>query len=553
MTANVTFTSWARLEPVTHDHTLAAGLHADIADPAWFLARQWQLGELQGDDAASPVTVTVKGAAGLTTRVQLGTATEEAYSTRTAPLDVLVKAEPAPDPARLSLTSAELSLMIIEELNDLTISGELSRRYKLPVFTAEQQAALDPATSAFFEAVSGIVFDGLAVVQAYIDKTFAALGATEDKKVSDAIETLRPHYDAVQSASSAWSSPTAGSSFSVGVASPGGGIELAVRHPIGAELGWWSFDRVGSSANAGQKFQNLGGEPLPATKIRIPGAPADRYWELEDGSIDLGAVAVAPSELAHLVVLEYLLVHGNDMIVVPLTIPYGSRAVISRVTVTDTFGDTVDVESAVTVSGGTFRMWEVSGDPGALYAPPVSMHTSLGPVLEEVVIARDEQANVGWMVEERGGDPAGTPTEFRRTVTTASTATGPAPVTPTTPREPLGSDSEVVWKWLLAPEVPETWHPLLPDGPAGGATRLVVGTTGTGRQIRMRTELGREVERTGLGLSAVPPEGIRLRRVAQVARWIDGSRHRWVARELLSGQGDLGSGMIFDAIEIQQR
>ena len=34
------------------------GLRARVADPVWFLTRQWQLGEHQGDDAASPVAVT---------------------------------------------------------------------------------------------------------------------------------------------------------------------------------------------------------------------------------------------------------------------------------------------------------------------------------------------------------------------------------------------------------------------------------------------------------------------------------------------------------------
>ena len=34
------------------------GLRARVADPVWFLTRQWQLGELQGEDASTPVVVT---------------------------------------------------------------------------------------------------------------------------------------------------------------------------------------------------------------------------------------------------------------------------------------------------------------------------------------------------------------------------------------------------------------------------------------------------------------------------------------------------------------
>ena len=46
-----------RLEPVHTYRDLSRGIAAEVADPAWFLGRQWQLGEHRGEDAASPVRV----------------------------------------------------------------------------------------------------------------------------------------------------------------------------------------------------------------------------------------------------------------------------------------------------------------------------------------------------------------------------------------------------------------------------------------------------------------------------------------------------------------
>src|SRR5262245_38128151 len=48
---------WNRLEgrPRTHDFDRA--LAAEVRDALWMLTRQWQVGELRGDDAGSPVTV----------------------------------------------------------------------------------------------------------------------------------------------------------------------------------------------------------------------------------------------------------------------------------------------------------------------------------------------------------------------------------------------------------------------------------------------------------------------------------------------------------------
>jgi len=46
-----------RLEADPNQTDLARGFRAETADPAWYLGRQWQLGEHQGEDASSPVSV----------------------------------------------------------------------------------------------------------------------------------------------------------------------------------------------------------------------------------------------------------------------------------------------------------------------------------------------------------------------------------------------------------------------------------------------------------------------------------------------------------------
>ena len=54
-------TSWLRLEPRTRKADMAAGLQARIYDPLWLLARQWQTGEFQGEDAGSPAAARWRG------------------------------------------------------------------------------------------------------------------------------------------------------------------------------------------------------------------------------------------------------------------------------------------------------------------------------------------------------------------------------------------------------------------------------------------------------------------------------------------------------------
>src|SRR5207253_9879904 len=46
---------WNRLEGRPRSADFARSLRAAVRDPIWFLTRQWQYGEFEGDDAGSPI------------------------------------------------------------------------------------------------------------------------------------------------------------------------------------------------------------------------------------------------------------------------------------------------------------------------------------------------------------------------------------------------------------------------------------------------------------------------------------------------------------------
>src|SRR4051794_4928706 len=51
--------TWTRLEPQSTTGDPQPGTEARVHDPLWLIGRQWQLGELEGEDAGTPVTVRV--------------------------------------------------------------------------------------------------------------------------------------------------------------------------------------------------------------------------------------------------------------------------------------------------------------------------------------------------------------------------------------------------------------------------------------------------------------------------------------------------------------
>src|SRR5215472_2528803 len=51
--------TWTRLEPQGILGDPRPGVEARVHDPLWFLGRQWQLGEVEGEDSGTPLTVRV--------------------------------------------------------------------------------------------------------------------------------------------------------------------------------------------------------------------------------------------------------------------------------------------------------------------------------------------------------------------------------------------------------------------------------------------------------------------------------------------------------------
>src|SRR5678816_3978001 len=54
-----TISAYNRLEVSPRTADFNRSLKAEIRDPLWMLTRQWQLGELKGEDAASAVTTEI--------------------------------------------------------------------------------------------------------------------------------------------------------------------------------------------------------------------------------------------------------------------------------------------------------------------------------------------------------------------------------------------------------------------------------------------------------------------------------------------------------------
>ena len=560
---------WTRLEPQSVSGDPAPGIEARVHDALWMLGRQWQLGEFQAEDAGTPVAVHV---AWETDRVDTWAPISEGAARPIAASDVLepiVEREPGQvgGPGRQARINA--GWQFLSMLSDAGV--EFDRAGLLTACGLEALAPGPFATPPLLdEAGPGIerVLVGRAVDS---DKLAAALAEAiaiepptapawltgDVERFADAARDWLAWYRGSvapdrTAADDTWIAERLEHRFRLRIAAGTDDAGLVAPAFGGGRVDWYTFDAIADAA----EVPAASSEPpaiesrkrsLQATPLRFSGMAADRYWEFEDGRTSLGDLEAERFHLARLTLIEFATVFGNDWLVVPLDVPFGTFTRIGSVSYTTTFGERIDVPQADDTSrSGRFRLFETSiagSDQtiDGLFVPPAAAGILEGPELEEVVFLRDEMANMAWAVERTVQAPSGRP---------RARALEPRPPTFEPGTDPAELD------YLLETTVPREWIPLLPvhPKPATGAPpseNAIVLRKGamvdlTGQPVGPLGELLRSIP-LDIQDEEVPREGVRVRRVPVISRRPDGTYARWIARRVSIGRGEGASGLAFDS------
>jgi hypothetical protein len=568
-------TTWQRLEPRSRTSTLSA-VRARVYDPAWLLARQRQLAEWRGEDAGSAVRAELAGRrAGLSRYRPGGPAAGAAVAPfpTGAPLEAIVEGETGTRPSTAGVMFAaragECFLRSLGPTLGQRYRADYVERYELGGPPAAIVEELDDASRRVLEVLVGRVPDGLALYAELatsvrppsgapalpqlpaIDTADAGAVLTAAKMWLNWVDTMRPAPRA-----EAWDPAHLEHVFSVAapMTAPDGHDAEVVLTAAGyadGHLDWHAFD-VDATATLGAAGPS---QPWTATAVptpvRFPGMPSPRWWELEDGATNFGAIDAAPDDLARLALLEFVLVYANDFLEVPMDLPVGSLCRIDRLTVTNTFGERLDIDPVEDADGGhgpwsMFRLSALGDARGdfLLLAPTVDASLHGGPI-EEVLLARDEMANVAWAIEQRVQTPVGT-TAVPRERADDVRARAPEPPAPPAPSQP-----RLVYR--LATEVPDHWHALVPVTVA----RTMAGVSWNNVALEVsglhpvQGDLLRPVGAAARRIAEeeVPRTGVVVTRGWQRARWVDGTVHTWVQRRKRSGRGEGSSGLRYDVVE----
>jgi len=511
---------------------LDEGLRARVADPVWFLTRQWQLGELQGEDASSPLVVSLQA--------------------RHVPVSY--------DPSRPDLdpTVVPAEALLEAEPGDWWTLG---RRVRLGRAAA---ALLDPAALAGPDGRPRFAFGTLPA-------PYEAL--------ADAVDGREVFLSGVLAGHAVWAEVPAplpdrwsASDLDYAAGFEAGGQVLAARGHKGGDVDWYTVDGDPAAPPPGPPTPAAVHRDMVPSRLDYPGAPKPRWWQIEDHVVDLGAFAPDRSHLATMLLLDVVLEHGDDWFVVPVPPPppppggavgdvpsSGVLVSLDHVVVRDSFDQEWALTPPPAQGAGAWSLFHTAGlDVSQLLVWPVAVAPQTGPLLDDVLIGVDEDANLAWAIELRA--------DGRELLPDASTADAVLETTRTGTRN---------FRYLPSTTLPQHWHPYqrvrrddpaadggVPDDSAGAGdgrsgswrqavladltapvpvprpgpvSRLIGGPSGSG--------IGRGHE---LAAGAIPSSGVRLQRRALLARDTAGRPVLWVERSARPLAGPPTSHLRFD-------
>jgi hypothetical protein len=570
-------TTWTRLEPQPRDASMERSLQAQVRDPLWMLARQWQVGEFLGSDAGSPVQATLGAETQTVTTYRPGTDDSATVALDpNLPVEVHVERE---TPVLKLRASVQLGMYFESLVRQAIAAPEAviaAFRQSFPISAIVPDPTYAPVSAVRFRSLmAGRANDGEAL---YISA--AAVQASEVPPIPLPPEAGNAGMPGVLAAfvayraslysdpqnDSAWIDNQLQYEFALGSPTPGQNLLLNAPDFPGGHLDWYSFSLQNDAANP--VFTANPAEVTPIdfnffpNHVTFRGVHDPRWWVFEDSVTDFGQLDAEHVDLAKLLVMEFALVYGGNWFSVPVPIPVSAPAGpptwnLSRVTtlvVTDTFGirTLIRPSEQTTVNAGetVWSMFKLSGD--GTRSDFILMAPTLGVVndadaLEEVLFLRDDMAAMAWAVEHQLQGDLDAPIDAHEAYL-ERLKTNPPSLPPTaTPGGPK------IYYTLEVP-VPEYWIPMVPVQTIEGALYLRRGTmeipTSTGPiLVKARALILDPGQPFFVADRVVPQAGLQADRYFRRTRSSDGTTYLWMARKSQGGRGMGWSGLRFDAVE----
>ena len=317
---------------------------------------------------------------------------------------------------------------------------------------------------------------------------------------------------------------------------------------FGKGLDWFHFDLAGASVP--QTPPATTDRRVVPAALQFRGMPHPRWWRFEDGDADFERPDDPEPNILAALLPEFVIIDSNNWYLVPLKQTAGTVREMVSVKIVDGFGVVTEIGSS---DRGGWQMFSLAAASGAasadgtgslLFVPNVALDVLDNDELEELVLLRDEDANLVWAVERRYVGADGEPV-----------LNGDRAATPPEASPPPGDARP---RYRFRDEVPQHWIPYVPrmvrppnGGDAASAETYLrrgrTDETATLQNPQHHTRLVAESWR--LREEEIPRSGLRVRRLRRFARGSDGIGVPWVGRSREASPRLPTPGLKFDFLD----
>lgn len=567
-----TITMWNRLEGRPRTHNFNKALKSEVRDALWMICKQWQMGEFKGEDAGTAVF----------SKIKIDSTEIIEFSPANSPFTKLDKSLPIETiieqrSINFERDTQNIGLDIRLQLGNYWY--KLLKRESLGSYYSQyvdlygfKLGAKDRATDQIFAhkeelqqwmAISGRTIDGFEIIK-HIDNGNEAssgiiLSDTDHKPILNEIgQKLIKYYrqnftqPSTQDDNS-WQ-PDRLEYKAAAKASNSESVDtLVAEEYYHGHLDWYAFNLESDNGDGSIKPKTFKDTFIPSP-IEFDGMPDKRWWKFEDSKTFFGNVTPSTTDLSKLLLIEFGLTYANDWFIVPFNLPIGSIADVKGITVTNNFGDLYWIEPTEKI-GENSTEWSVFRQQSnpvnkKLFLSPSAIKVQEGSPLEEVMLIRDEMANMVWGVEKtipstrgigvQGSEYAIQRRSFHENYTDKVALTD--------------YNASVYYKAMS--DVPENWIPYIP-----------VHVDGHNRKIQLkRSSMIRALDGDALPPQKIMPlttilsesdliheeevtrVGTRVIQSFQRTRWLNGEIYLWLGTKKKTGRGEGSSGLAFDQL-----
>jgi hypothetical protein len=598
-------TAWSRLEGRPRSNNFDRALKAEVRDALWMLAKQWQMGEFQAEDAGSPVVAKICTAVSHLQTYQAGNNAVQKFD-NDIPFEAKVEQRAFPFSTLQQDLSLDLRLIMGRRWTQLLKEAGLWNTtksffldhygFKNPDPTNEADALIcaHPEVWQQYAAVAGRVIDGGKLflelkankLPHYYDRVDFPLTTDHDKfdkaetKFKDWFTDL--FYQPDDPVNNAWASSHLEYQFSI---STNDGVSQKRMHAeeyYQGHLDWYNLDVDKKTTNAGEMNDAPVIAPRKTVQSIIPapvmfeGMPNTRWWAFEDSRVNYSYIKPDTTDLPKLIMMEFGLIYANDWYLIPYKIPVASLTKIKGLTLTNSFGENFWIDAAGKGDDNDWTRWNMfsmmvdsdipsPADTDLLLLPTVAKIQEGQPV-EEVMFVRDEMANMVWAIEtvvplasgfsKSGFEAAAEYHSYLQKLINDSVLI----VSPIVPIK--DGDEEANIRYEIMNSIPENWIPFIPAHVKGSnretqlqraaMPRILEADTAKPDKIRPRSSLLQEGLKDHKAYfiheEEVPRSGVIVEQSYQRTRWNNGKVFVWFGVRKTTGRGEGSSGLGFDRI-----